>query len=435
MGIEQALARSESWLAVPCRRRWLSWGALPLAVVAVIVRLGGPTMADAPPLQLAVRAMRTLDLAHVYRPLPGYLGDRVAFTSPPGFPLLVTPLAIMGRALGWPVSWIVALATISLLVVAAVWTRRAMGGAPGDRAEVLLAALVALSPFVIASVCELFHPQDLAATAFVLAGFATAGTLNDTAPARWRSFALAMGAAVACRQWALVALPFGVMVLPPGRRLRAAVAALAPVVMLSLPFLLLDRRAAITGLFPKRVLWSHLAIQWWVAWRNPYGGFIARTLPLAAGAVLAAFVARRLGSRRLPASAAVAATAGLLAVRLLGETTVYQYYVAPVAVLLLVAEASERRLPVYAIAYSAVTAVFVVGPGDGLIAPFRDMVVVNIAAAAVAVAGARAALVAASGVGVGLLPAAEVEVAQEGQADRRSASTLLQRSGSLRYGA
>lgn len=132
------------------------------------------------------------------------------------------------------------------LFVAAVALGRALGVQAGSPRELLLGGLMLVTPGVPQALLArigIFHPQDVAATAAVLVALAAAVCL------RWLAAGLWLGAALAFRQWALLAL-LPVIAAAPCRRTRAVVLASAAALFAAVvtPFLVADPEGTATGL-------------------------------------------------------------------------------------------------------------------------------------------------------------------------------------------
>lgn len=299
----------------------------------------GPSTYDYEHLLPAVRALLRLDLRGAYSP-------GVFVTSPPGYPLLATPLVALlrpwtstARAYG-----LVGLTTPLWLAGAAMVLGRALGVAPRSPRELLLGLATLVSPGVPHAVLGgigIFHPQDLAACTAMLLGLAAA------VHRRWVLAGAFLGTALLCRQWALLAL-LPISAAAPSTRSRMAVlgAAAAVFVTVLAPFLWAnpsDVAAAMIARFTSTTGQSLVG-----ALGLPGRGlFMAgRGGPVIGAMVLACVLAWRWQGRAVPAAAVVAAALAGLVLRPLLDTALYPYYLAGVSAVLVPLDVARSAWPV-----------------------------------------------------------------------------------------
>ena len=319
----------------------------------------------------------------------GSYGESEA-TSPPGYPLLVAaPLALVERGCSCDAYLWIGFVVLPLLVVAAVCFADRVGARLQTRSAAIVAFGTLFAPGVIHSLTDLYHPQDLAALALVLLSARTVVASNEAsadAPS-WKATALAggcAGLAMAVRQWALLPMAVAAVWLPARRSLFIA-GATSVVAVVCLPFVIWDTESFVRALTAPDVIKSMTVVG-----RLPLSPettqLIARGGPLlvAAGLVL---VFGRAWRRPTSARAARELVLGMLAVllvRLAFEPVLYQYYLAPSAVLGVIwAAGSARRLLLLLLGLAAVTnfRAYAIGDGGGAVASASALAVTITAAA------------------------------------------------------
>jgi glycosyl transferase family 87 len=362
-----------SWL----RGRGALWLALALAASAVTAWLGlygfgwndYDTEARASVDALVHSHLRSFfELAPVYG---GSLLERAPFALAPGlwgggelaiYRMLALPCLLAAAALGL---WL-------------TWRLRARGA--GRIAQLVALALCVANPLTLAAL-ELGHPDEL------LGGVLCVAAVLLAARGRWAWAGLALGAAIANKQWALLAIGPVLVALP---RSRAACLALAGALALALlaPFALLGGASFSANLHGAAAPGSAIFQPWQLWWflghhghvvRGTFGaikvgyrtappwiGTLAHPLILAIAVPLSAppLLARKRARRAAPANAdddprrregdALLLLALLLLLRCLLDTWDVVYYPLPFVLALLAWESSVCARPAVLALASAV---------------------------------------------------------------------------------
>ena len=354
------IARADDWLsaALSTRARLLVVAGIVVGLLGAV--LLGPATGDAAQLEPVARAVVSRDLADAY--------DQPSATSPPGYPVLVAaPLAAVEAvcscdAYGW-----IGFATLPLLGLgAAVFARRTRVAMwTGSSAVVALGTLFA--PGVLHSLTELYHPQDLAALAFVL--FGAAGAL-DRHHQTWRVASrtgAALGMALCTRQWALLPLVV-IAAYPSNRRVPFVAGAVGVVALVCGPFLVADADHFLAAIQARDVIRSMTIIGRTLPAEVIH--LLARAGPLVLAAGLA-WVFWRGWRRRSPdrdGRGLAAAIVAVLLARLVFEPVLYQYYLAPAAVVGVIWASTSARGLALVLACTALTANFrAFAIGDGAV--------------------------------------------------------------------
>ncbi len=200
--------------------------------------------------------------------------------------------------------------------------------------QVLLAAVVVVP-------CELWsHPEDVLALAFVLYGIRAMRAEEHTRAA------LYLAVAVCCKQWAVVAIPFLLVGVAPGRRLRTLATSAAPAVLLAAFPLAVDwadtSRALLFPTFPEHLRTGHSSplLPLFVAVAGSHGSMIGRVLEVLAAPVVA------IALRKRPEPVQLIGLGGVLMVRMVMEPVMFAYYLAPgLALFVFAVLAANRRVP------------------------------------------------------------------------------------------
>ena len=292
----------------------------------------GVSPGDIGQFQPAVRALIGLHLTQAYPAVADA-------TSPPGYPVLAAVPYVLLRPFFGTGAYVAVGAVTPLAVAwAALYLCRALGVERRSIRELVIITGVLLAPPVsYAMLREDFHPQDLAALALCLVGVRLA------IAERWTAAGLVMGGALLTRQWAvLVVLPL-LAAAPRPRLLRTAASALGVFLVGVLPFYLADPGGVTRALSAHdftRGLYS-LPDSIPVVWRH--AAAVARVGPVL-GAVVGSAVLRLRWRQTVggPTPAAlVGAVVACLALRPMLDV-LYLYYLAPLAVFLIVADVAGR---------------------------------------------------------------------------------------------
>lgn len=325
------------------------------ALIAATAPYGVDYPSDAGP---AIRALLRLDLGEFFalQPLMG------SFSL-----LLRAPFAALAGA-GAPDPALYRLGVFPCVAAAglvAVWAAR-------DRALTLRAVLAyaaAASPVALAAL-QWGHPEELLGAALCVA--AVVAALRE----RTVAALVLLGLAVATKQWALIAAPVVLAVLPPGTRTRAALGAAGAATLLTVPLLIgdpgrfADMLRAAANLGTPRLLEMNV---WW-----PLGETELRTVPVGPGetATVALYTLHPTLAKlthplivalavpltvlwwrrreRVPAESALALLALLFLLRCVLDPVNNEYYHAPFLAALAAWEAVARRgLPVLTILATA----------------------------------------------------------------------------------
>ncbi len=204
--------------------------------------------------------------------------------------------------------------------------------------EILVLGVMAVLPPVIMCLHEYFHPQDLVAVGFILAGLACVRRGS------WGIAGLLLGLAVASQQFALLALAPLVVIAPRDRLIKFGASAVGSMALVVVPLAIFTPAGALRSLFvgsgttwtSDTLLATHLS--------GDDLEFVARFAPIAAALVLAWWSQSRLGSSVLEPVPLIALVATSLSFRLVFEVNLWGYYFMAVAVMVLVLDAVGGRL-------------------------------------------------------------------------------------------
>jgi hypothetical protein len=243
-----------------------------------------------------------------------------------GSPVLV--LWLIGL-LGWPVL----LAGFVLLIRASgVYRRRlALAGV----------SLIAIAPPVAGTLIQEFHPEDLFAIGLILGAMAAA--IRN----RWMATGILMGLACCSKQYALLAALPLLVVAPSQDRRRFVVGAGGAGAIILVPIVLACGRgalAAIVGATATPTDGNTLISM--LDFDGPMRVFASRVVPLVLATILALLARRRLQADIYLPSTLTALVSTSLALRLLFEVNVFDYYLMALSVALVAADVVGGRIRV-----------------------------------------------------------------------------------------
>ena len=255
------------------------------------------------------------------------------FDALPIAPLLLVPVVALSDLLHLTESrtgaslWLLLCPVTSFLCSLVAPAARSLAWAVGRRTNLwMLQATVLLA---CALPCALWgHFEDALALACLMYAWRAASR------ARWDAAALWCSVAVASKEWAVLAVPFLVVMAPAGRRVKALLlCALLPAVLVA-PCLVADFRSTVLGIFDSagraKLGWDYL---------GRVAGTVGRTTVL----IAAPATALVLGRKRLGSTLSVIAF--LFAMRVILEPYVFTYYVvAPLGTLIIAVVVKEGRI-------------------------------------------------------------------------------------------
>ena len=238
------------------------------------------------------------------------------------------PLLFMGLVglLGWPI-----LLTGLLLLIRASCPVR-------TRRDILGLCLIGCAPPVAGALVQIFHPEDLFATGLILASLAA------VVRQRWTAAGVLIGLACCAKQYALLAAVPLVVVAPGRERWRFVRGALAVGAVIVVPLGIMMGRGLVAALAGTN------------ATPPGQGGLIgmvsigaarialSRGSPLLLAAVAAFWVRRRLGASVFEPPLLTALIATSLALRLVFEVSLYDYYFLALAVALVAVDMVSGRI-------------------------------------------------------------------------------------------
>ena len=365
---------SASWLARPLsgRRCALGWFAATTVFIGLIRLFGGPAEGDLSESSYSTWAIAHGHLGCAYPPASTYHFFSLAKPGPfipPIWPMLSGGLAALtgiGKSVAFPslaalgphcstasaamsqwenrsgallptmrlgyFSWLVLMAGVVALL-------RASGrGRCGWEPTVLV--LMACIPSVSMPLFEAFHPQDIVAMGFVLAGLAC--VLRGW----WVWAGVLLALAVSSQQFALLVLAPLVVVAPSHRRYRFVGGAIVASAVILVPVIAVtsgrDLNAVVlgSGNTPSvggTVLWElHLHGALLVA--------LSRVLPIVLSMALAWWAVRRLGPTALEPVPLLSLIATSLGLRLVFEQNIFGYYFMALAVSLVLLDVVRGRI-------------------------------------------------------------------------------------------
>ncbi len=391
---DSALRRDRSvqiylWLARPLSTRscFVGWLVSTILFIAATAVLGGPVQGDA-----AVSVYSTWAIAHghfacAYSPRGTY--DFPPFVRPyamiaPLYPLISGGLLGLMHATNtvpFPTTAQLGRNCSTALVAIYHWSFRSdlivntircgylvwlpllggailllrAGGRGRSRWEPATLCSLALLPPVLECLLTYFHPQDLLALGLVL------GSLGMVVKSKWVWAGIFMGLAFTSNQFVILAAVPLLVVAPTRERIRFALTTIASA-------------AAIIG--PISVLTSGRVLRWSLlgsGFSPPQSGtgvtllrelrlsqntelLVSRTLPIVCALVIAIWAKRRLGKSVLRATPLLSLVATAFAMRLVFEVSLWGYYFAACAVLIVVNDVIIGRVRGHVIAWLALFA-------------------------------------------------------------------------------
>lgn len=387
---------------VPTALRRLAYAGACALFVAILFAHGGPNPAevDAKAVTEPTTALTHGDLRAAER--------ATTVPNPPGYPLLTAPLVALARPWVGSPTWcsdkplpavlreapgaaffeaiigpcsgpgstatsrarphwyqsqavLAVLAWLALVAGAVHLLRTARGGR--DRAELLLVVALALLPAAADTIVESFHPQDLLSVAGACLG------LSYALRRRWILCGLAFAAACLCKQFALLPL-LATLAAVPGWRPRAVVAGtfVLVVAVVLLPFLLVDSTDALHALTGTYVVGAGVVkaptVLGQLAIAEQLKLEIARDGPVLTAGAMVLVAAWRAGNRLLAPVPLIALALAVLALRLVFEVSILNYYFLAVGTFLLLLDLAVGRPPLWAIGW-IVTTRYVLAPAAG----------------------------------------------------------------------
>jgi hypothetical protein len=246
------------------------------------------------------------------------------------------------------VSWLALLAGVGLLV----WALR--NG--GTRLAVAAMALVACLPPVYMPLLQFFHPEDLLATGFALAGVAF--VLRE----RWVAAGLVLGLAVLSQQFTVLILIPLLVVVPRTKLPKMLGGTAVSLAVVGVPLLALTSGRAITAIVLGTGDVGGTNVSFYgIPLRDTAAVASLRLIPIVLCALVAWWSLRRLGPRALEPAALLSVLTLSLALRLAFEVSLFGYYLMSVAVLLLLLEIALGRIGVLYVVWTALATWATVG--------------------------------------------------------------------------
>ena len=238
------------------------------------------------------------------------------------------------------------------LMIGAIVLLRA-GGHGRTRWEPVTLIALAILPPVLECLLSYFHPQDLLAVGLALCSLAFA------IRGKWAWAGALLGLAFLSNQFVLLVAAPMVVVVPNRARLRFILAGAAAVVVVVAPLAIVTSGRAIK--------WSILGSGNEPPPKGSYGGtfmrnlalsphellLCARILPIVCALALAWWAKRRLGDASLGAVPLLSLVATSLAFRLVFEVSLWGYYFAACAVLIVINDVIRGRIRGHVIAWLA----------------------------------------------------------------------------------
>jgi hypothetical protein len=366
------------WLNQPLRRSWciIGWIVATIVFLALTALLGGPSQGD-----VSVSAYSTWSISH---------GHLACAYSPPSnhyFPPFADPYAMIaplypllsGASLAVTHAWgstpfpttaqlgsncshaLVAMYNWSLkssvightidagylmwlpLLIGAILLLRAAGRGRTRWEPVAIVGLAVLPP-VLECLLTYFHPQDILAIGLALCSLAA------VLRGKWAWAGVMLGLAFLSNQFVLlIALPL-VVVVPNQARIRLVLSGIVTFALIVAPLAIITSGRALK--------WSVLGSGYTTASPGDYGGTVlrevglsphalllcARILPLVSALLLAWWAKRRLGDAVLNAVPLLSLVATTLAMRLVFEISLWGYYFAACAVLIVINDVVQGRI-------------------------------------------------------------------------------------------
>lgn len=338
---------------VPCRVRPAAedlgqrqiWVARVLCVVAVILvteatrRLIGYTTGDLPLVLTPSTAIATGHFSHAYVISP-HKGPPPTF-QPPGFPLFAGGVMYVLSHFGVVARSAINVATATTVVAVmagGIMVLRAIN--VSRRWELVFLVGLALDPVFAQTLWQLYHPQDVLALGLVLAGVASG------LRAQWIWAGVCLGAALACKQTAVLALLPLVVIAPSRRRIWFLASAGVTATAIFAPLCATNWnsvRQIVQGPQP-----SGIGLTFLDQLHLPLAteSMVARLGPLAASALLAAILLVLTRRGPLTDSVALGTVLAALCGRTIFEVIPTAYYLFPASVgLLLLAVSRKQPIP------------------------------------------------------------------------------------------
>ncbi len=256
------------------------------------------------------------------------------------------PIWYRSQALLAILAWIV-LATGAVMLLRATGAGRGVG-------EAMLVVALAVLPAASDAIAQTFHPQDLMSVGLICGG--TAQALRR----RWVAVGALFAVAFLCKQFAVLPL-LAVLGAAPGWQARARVTAVVVgVVALGVvPFYIaapVDTVRAMTAVFVSGVTMEKTpTVVGLLAIGENLKLEIARDAPIVAALVMVVGARLRAGRALLAPAPLVGLGLACLALRLVFEISLLNYYFLAVGVALLLLDFTRRRLPVCAVVWIVAT--------------------------------------------------------------------------------
>jgi hypothetical protein len=204
-----------------------------------------------------------------------------------------------------------------------------------------------------------YHPQDLLAMGFALAGLASARRGS------WIGAGILVALAVLSQQFALLVAVALLVLAPSRRRVTFALAAIATMALAAVPILLLTSGGVIRDLFLGSG--DSAGAGGTAVWELQLNGapllLVSRVTPIAFSLLLTAWIVRRLGQAAMEPVALISLIALSLSLRLAFEQDLYGYYFMALALTLILLEIARGHIRSAFVAWLAmVTVVYSIGP-------------------------------------------------------------------------
>jgi hypothetical protein len=340
----------------PLNTRWLvaGWAVVSVFFIALIVLIGGPTANDSDVTVFTAWSLGHGHLACAYLP-QGILGYPPTAPIYPIFSGAVAALFQIGHRLPFPTSaqlgphCVTATAAIyqwsyhsgaivpTLRIGYVGWFVLAAGfiaflrASGRGRCGWELVGLLLLACLPPASMClaEYFHPQDLIAMGFVLAGLACA--LHQ----RWVWTGVLFGLAISTQQFALLVFVPLLAMTPRNRLPRLIIASVVTAAVIDIPLAILSSGRAIVAVFVGTGASSYFnTVLDLVHLHHSSLYAVSRGAPILFALVLGWYAAERLGPDVLKPVPMASVMATALTLRLVFEVNFWGYYMMAVAVML-----------------------------------------------------------------------------------------------------
>ncbi|MGH9046950.1 MAG: hypothetical protein ACRDVW_06515 [Acidimicrobiales bacterium] len=230
--------------------------------------------------------------------------------------------------------------------------------------ELVGASVLAVTPAVQSCVASIFHPEDLIAIGLVL------GAVAMAIRQRWLAAGLCIGLALSAKQFALLAA-FPLLIVTPARdRWRYGAAMLGASGVVLVPSALLMGRglfAAMAGGSTATPGRTHSTVVGLLAMSGVPLVMVSRILPILLAGALAFWAHRRVGARIYRPSSMLSLLATAMALRLVFEVNVFNYYLMATAATLLIADVASGRVRSLTIGWILLTSAFYPPLPDGLV--------------------------------------------------------------------